>query len=175
MRSFDAALLALALVLLAFTMTAQADDLQPTELTLCPALQVPEGNALKFHAFATGFQNYHWTGSIWAFDGPSATLFADPGHHGQVGIHYAGPTWQSNSGSLVQGAVQVRCAADPTAIPWLRLQATTKHGPGVFDNVSYIQRVNTIGGLAPTTPGTAIGDRASVPYTAEYFFYSPTD
>jgi hypothetical protein len=37
--------------------------------------------------------------------------------------------------------------------------------------VSYIQRVNTTGGLAPVEPGEEPGEEARVPYTADYYFY----
>src|SRR5262249_556190 len=131
MRAVKIASLAIAFVLFAFTMSAQADDLQPPTLpSACdPRLQVPDGNALKFHAFATGFQNYHWSGSTWLFDGPTATLFADPGHHGQVGIHYVGPTWQSNSGSIVKAGAVANCKPDTTAIPSLLLTPTLSYPP----------------------------------------------
>jgi hypothetical protein len=48
---------------------------------------------------------------------------------------------------------------------------TNTVGPGIFARTTYIQRVNTKGGLAPTAPGTSIGAIAEVPYTAEYYFY----
>ena len=34
-----------------------------------------------------------------------------------------------------------------------------------------IQRLNTVGGTMPATPGTTVGEIARVPYTAEYYFY----
>ena len=37
--------------------------------------------------------------------------------------------------------------------------------------MTYIQRVNTAGGLPPTDPGPFIGAEEEVPYTAEYYFY----
>jgi hypothetical protein len=41
-------------------------------------------------------------------------------------------------------------------------------------HTAFIQRLNTVGGIAPST-GCAqladVGKRASVPYTADYFFY----
>jgi uncharacterized protein (TIGR03118 family) len=40
--------------------------------------------------------------------------------------------------------------------------------------VSYVQRVNTAGGLAPSAPGAFVGEERQVPYTAEYFFYRYT-
>ncbi|MGH6631491.1 MAG: DUF3455 domain-containing protein, partial [Burkholderiales bacterium] len=41
------------------------------------------------------------------------------------------------------------CTPDPTAIPWLLLQTVTTDGSGPFSSVTYIQRVNTKGGLVP--------------------------
>ena len=138
---------------------------------LCDSVQVPEGNRLAFRVYALGVQVFRWNGATWGFVEPVATLFADAHYHGEVGIHYVGPTWESNSGSKVVATRVAGCTPDPTAIPWLRLQAVSTEGPGIFDSVTYIQRVNTTGGLAPTVPGSSIGATAEVPYTAEYYFY----
>jgi Protein of unknown function (DUF3455) len=51
------------------------------------------------------------------------------------------------------------------------LGAVKSDGPGIFDGVTYIQRVNTVGGIAPADPGDFLGEEARVPYTADYFFY----
>jgi hypothetical protein len=100
---------------------------------------------------------------------------ADAGYQGAVGSHYAGPTWESASGSKVVGTVLERCTPDPAAIPWLLLEAVSSEGPGIFDQVTFIQRVNTVGGLAPTAPGGVPGEMASVPYTTENCFYQAQD
>jgi hypothetical protein len=88
-----------------------------------------------------------------------------------VGTHYAGPTWESVSGSKVVGTVAQRCTPIATAIPWLSLTATSSEGPGIFRRVEFIQRLHTVGGLAPSAPAASAGEEARVPYTAEYFFY----
>lgn len=146
-----------------------APSLSRVTLGACNDLAVPEEPA--FHAYAAGVQIYRWNGTSWAFVAPRATLYADAGGHATVGSHYAGPTWESVSGSKVVGTVAKRCTPNANAIPWLLLDATSSAGPGVFARVTQIQRINTGGGLAPTTPGVAAGDIAEVPYTAEYFFY----
>src|SRR6266852_4638763 len=120
------ALATLALVALASVPFARAQDdarIPSLPSPLCDSLQVPEGNEVAFHAFATGVQIYKWNGTAWVFVAPSATLFADAGYHGQVGTHYAGPTWQSNSGSKVVGMRMAACSPSPSAIPWLKLSA----------------------------------------------------
>ena len=141
---------------------------------LCDTVQVPPGNKVSFHVYARGVQIYKWNGASWSFVAPMATLYANANYHGPVGTHYAGPTWESNSGSKVVASRVADCSPDPTAIPWLRLQAVSTEGPGIFGCVSDIQRVNTMGGLAPTAPGSAIGETVEVPYTAEYYFYRAT-
>jgi len=140
------------------------------DLGICDELRAPAGSRLAFHVYAEGVQIYRWNGTSWTFVAPSARLFADAGGHGTVGIHYGGPTWESVSGGTVVGTVVDRCTADPTAIPWLSLSAVAA-GPGVFHRTTFIQRVNTVGGTAPSAPGSFTGEQASVPYTAEYFFY----
>jgi hypothetical protein len=137
----------------------------------CEELQIPEGNKLAFSVYASGVQVYSWNGTSWGFVGPIATLYANAGMTGKVGLHYGGPTWKSNSGSLVIGQNPIRCTPDPDSIPWLRLEAYETDGSGIFNGVTYIQRINTSGGKAPAEPGTYDGERAEVPYTTEYYFY----
>ena len=64
------------------------------------------------------------------------------------------------------------------AIPWLLLRVVgDQDGPNDGDKLSeatFIQRLNTGGGIAPSTGWASaadVGKRAFVPYTADYFFY----
>ena len=140
------------------------------DLTACPALAAPVGSTLLLHAFGIGVQIYHWNGTSWGAATPAATIYADAGGNGQIATHFAGPTWQSNSGSKVVGTVANRCTPDAASIAWLSLTAVPE-GDGIFANVRFIQRLNTVGGNAPATPGTVIGQEARIPYTADYLFY----
>ena len=144
-------------------------DLVP-DLGICADIAPPAGSTKIYHVYARGVQIYRWNGTAWALFGPSAQLFADPQEKGVVGTHYVGPTWETNSGSKVVAAVAKRCTFDPTAVQWLRLDAVSSSGPGVFNQVKHILRVNTVGGIAPSTPGTT-GQEVSIPYSTEYFFY----
>ena len=148
---------------------ARGGNTQPA-LGSCDRLRAPEGSTFAFHAYAKGVQIYRWDGQRWAPVGPSAELYANAGYTGLVGTHYAGPRWRSNSGSTVRGEVLDRCVYDANAIPWLTLKGIPKGGPGVFAHATFIQRVNTVGGKAPSTPGT-LNEVVEVPYTAEYYFY----
>jgi hypothetical protein len=141
------------------------------DLGACDTLRVPAGSKLAFHAYARGLQVYRWDGRTWNLVGPSATLFADAEGKAAVGTHYTGPTWKGTSGSTVAGAVSERCTPNPDAIPWLLLRAVSSQGPSVFQGVTHIQRVNTVGGKAPTENGSFMDQVGEMPYTAEYFFY----
>src|SRR5690242_1659500 len=140
------------------------------DLSACPQLVAPLGSTLVLHAFGIGVQIYHWNGTSWGAPTPSATIYADAGGNGELASHFAGPSWQSNSGSKVVGTVANRCTVDPNSIQWLSLTAVPT-GAGIFANVTFIQRLNTVGGIAPATAGTVIGQEARVPYTADYLFY----
>ena len=161
------------------TLAVSSDDVieAPALPAGCEQLAVPAGNEVAYKVYASGVQVYRWNGTAWAFVGPEANLFASPNYRGHVGTHYAGPTWESNSGSLVvsSGSTAIPCTPDPSAIAWLRLTAITSSGPGIFEGVTFIQRVNTVGGRAPSTSGTTVGQEAKIPYTTEYYFYTLED
>lgn len=182
-RSHGAKLIVIfpATALLALSL-ASAIHAQPAQDNRAPdvpaALQVGDTNKVEFHAYAIGVQIYVCTPSAtdptkfsWVFKAPEAVLFDSDGD--VVGIHYAGPTWETESGSKVVGQRVAGVTVDPTAIPWLLLAAKTAEGPGVLARTTYVQRVNTVGGIAPATGADAAhaGQEAHVPYTAEYFFY----
>jgi hypothetical protein len=140
------------------------------DLTGCEKLAAPVGSTLVLRAFAIGVQIYRWNGASWGFVAPSAALYADAGGHGQLATHFGGPTWQSNGGGKVVGTVAERCTRDAASIPWLSLTAVSD-GPGIFVMAAFIQRLNTVGGNAPSTPGSVVGEEARVSYTADYLFY----
>jgi len=99
-------------------------------------------------------------------------------------------TWQYRDTSIVwaklhateqngkKGAVTV----DQKAIAWLLLDRVgSLNGPTGGDkltNTTFVQRLSTTGGLAPSTGCsslTDVGNTAFVPYTADYFFYKKAD
>ena len=158
-------------------------------------LQVPAGNHAFLDGHAAGTQNYMClpSGSLfaWTAIGPQATLFRDNGR--QIITHFlstnpaenlARATWQHSRDTSRAWAQAIASSADPGfvaagAIPWLLLQVVgTEEGPtsgDILAKTTFIQRVNTIGGIAPSTGcGTAadVGKRAFVPYEARYVFYA---
>ena len=164
-----------AAVLLALVMTAGAepgnDNRAPVLTGEAAKLTVEAGHKVAAHAYAVGVQVYRWNGTSWSFVGPEAVLYHGDGDEAELGIHYAGPTWESVSGSKVVAGVVDRWFPDSGAIPWLLLKATGSEGPGIFDGVTFVQRLNTTGGSAPSEAGEFMGEVVEVPYTADYYFY----
>jgi hypothetical protein len=105
---------------------------------------------------------------------PEADLFDARGN--RAGRHYAGPHWEATDGSKILGTVKERADAPVgDAIPWLLLAAKSVGSEGSFSKVTSIQRVNTMGGVAPKTgcaQAAAAGAPARISYTADYYFFT---
>src|SRR5262245_1056067 len=128
---------------------------------------------------ATGVQIYECSerkdgaGHEWRFVAPEALLLDS--HRRLIGQHGAGPNWQLSDGSRVVGIVTARADAPVAeAIPWLLLTAKSTGSRGALAGVTSIQRVTTVGGMAPVTPcnNAITGTQARVAYTADYIFFS---
>ncbi len=124
---------------------------------------------------------------------PQATLFND--NLGQIITHFFSPnpgedgtiraTWQSSQDTSTVWAALVPDGSStdpafvaPNSIPWLLLQVKNhQDGPTGGEKLSattFIQRLNTHGGVAPSTgcaSSTDVGNQAFVKYTADYFSY----
>ena len=187
-----AALFPVALAM-AFTVSqpppAHADHVTPPSV---PAgLQVPAGNQAFREGDAIGTQDYICLPSGWTFFGPQATLFNE--HDKQIITHFLSPnpvengtprvTWRDSEDSSTVWAVTIAQSSDPAfvrpgAIPWFLLRVVgTQEGPTGGKRLSkttFVQRLNTSGGVAPSTGctvSTDVGKTALVPYTATYFFF----
>ena len=159
-----------------------ADSSQPPTVPNVPdALKVSPTEKLLLAAHAKGFQIYTWQPKKdnpsqfeWVFKSPEADLFDASGK--KIGHHYAGPTWESDDGSKVVGALKNHLpATDKNAVSWLLLTAKEHGGTGIFSHVTSIQRLETVGGKAPLAAPSPPTDGAEirVPYTAIYYFYVP--
>ncbi|MEP6942365.1 MAG: DUF3455 domain-containing protein [Betaproteobacteria bacterium] len=152
------------------TMAPMADLPEP--------VRVPAGNRVAMKVVGTGDLTYECrakatdaTAFEWAFVGPMAKL-TDSANK-EVGKYYAGPTWESMDGSKVTGK---QVAVSPSAagnIPMQLVKAEPAMGSGAMSGVTYIQRMNTKGGVAPSDACTSAnaGAKKTVPYQAEYVFY----
>jgi hypothetical protein len=112
-------------------------------------------------------------GLEWVFKAPEANLFDTSGR--QVGIHFGGPTWKLQDGSLVVGEVVSRSDAPRAgAIPWLLLRAKSHGGGGVLSAVTHVRRTNTQGGVAPRDgcDPRHVSEEARMRYSATYEFFA---
>jgi hypothetical protein len=91
-----------------------------------------------------------------------------------VGKHFKGPIWEYKEGSQVQGKILSRADMAPTAISWMLVQIISHKGDSIFTKASYINRINTHGGLPPSLgcDGNHLGSEKRVNYTADYVFYN---
>ncbi|HET9207212.1 MAG TPA: DUF3455 domain-containing protein [Burkholderiaceae bacterium] len=166
-------------VCLAAAMAVLAACTAPLGPSAVPDTLKPEGQRMSDRVAARGVQIYECralpnaTGASWAFVAPDAELLDARG--AVAGKHYAGPHWEAADGSKIVGAVKARAdAPQASAIPWLLLSAKSVGGPGRFAKVTSVQRIHTVGGLAPAKPcdPSTLGAIERVPYTADYLLFS---
>ena len=157
-------------------------------------LEPPAGHDVFLRGHAIGTQNYmclpSGAGFAWTLVGPQATLFADNGRQSMTHFLSINPidnlpraTWQHSRDTSSAWAKLSAASSDPAfvapgAIPWFKLEVVgTQDGPTGGDRLSettFIQRINTVGGMAPSTGcavSTDIGKRTFVYYEADYIFY----
>ena len=144
------------------------------------SVRVPAGHVQTLYSVGKGDITYEcrekkdMAGSHeWAFVAPVATLADEKGT--LIGKYYAGPTWESNDGSKVSGKQVAVSPAAAGNIPLQLVKANPAMGEGAMKGVSYIQRLKTVGGVAPALPCGAEqkGNKQVVPYQADYVFYKP--
>ena len=115
----------------------------------------------------------------WTFVAPEAQLFESASSQAVIGTHGAGPFWQDSDGSRTVGKVKARADAANAAadIPWLLLTTGADGaGKGRMSAVTSIQRIRTVGGVAPASGcgvPADIGKQARIPYTSDYVFFVP--
>ena len=183
----------IAALALAAPIAAMAAEITPPAVP--SNLEVPPGSKVFAIGHAVGTQNYvclpDGAGAKWVLFGPQATLFDEEGD--QLMTHFLSPnpaesnaaraTWQHSSTTSTVWAVKEEESDDPQfvelgAIKWFRLRVVgAQEGTSSRDRLpktTYIQRVNTSGGVAPAAECAASGDVSKtkfVPYTADYVFY----
>jgi hypothetical protein len=110
---------------------------------------------------------YHWT-----FRLPEAELRDSRGQI--VGRHGAQYSFENLDGSRLLGSiVGYDSASSDGAVPWLLLQ-TRSYGQGDFERITYVQRVDTEGGMPPKQCGAEQSNQVlRVPFSAKFVFYRP--
>jgi len=141
------------------------------------AVTVPAGNKVVMKTVGIGELTYqcrakaNMAGAFeWVLAGPDAILYDS--NKMAVGKYYGGPTWEANDGSKVTGK-QLAVSPNPGSIPLQLVQANPSMGKGAMADITYIQRLNTVGGAAPASAcGVGnVGAKQIVKYQADYVFY----
>jgi len=145
---------------------------------LDPRTYAPESQ-LFLVVHAIGVQKYTCQpNGTWLFTDPEATLYKTTGTPKVIGDHFLNfasgrPVWRLNDGSSVEAARFAAADGGAGNIPWLLLNAvvtTAGDGGDRLTSTTWVQRLNTSGGVAPAGTCTP-GDRIRVDYGADYFFW----
>ncbi len=155
--------------------------LSSTSFAADPApIAVPAGNTLALTVLGAGDLAYECKVKAgtpgaheWVFAGPTAVLY-DKTSKAAIGKYYAGPTWEANDGSKVGGKqLGVSPSGNAASIPLQLVQAAPSSGSGAMNGITFIQRMNTKGGIAPADACGAdnVGAKKMVKYEADYLFY----
>jgi hypothetical protein len=145
-------------------------------LGLFSQIKAPSELEPSFELKAAGVQIFRCEpdkeGYHWIFRLPEAEL---RDAHGQVVAHHgAGYSFEHTDGSRLLGSiVGYDTARTDNAVPWLLLQ-TKSYGQGEFAKVTYVQRVNTEGGMPPKQCSAEQSNQIlRVPFSADFIFYHP--
>ena len=150
-----------------------------SQASLPEAVKVPTGHVVAMETAAAGDITYECrikkdmaNQFEWVFVSPDAGLKNRSGK--VVGKYYGPPaTWENNDGSRVTGAQLAVAPAGNGNIPSQLVKANPAMGMGAMQGVTYIQRVATQGGVAPSAECTATtaGQKQLVKYQADYIFW----
>ncbi|RYY94508.1 MAG: DUF3455 domain-containing protein [Comamonadaceae bacterium] len=149
------------------------------QAALPAAVQVPAGHKVALETVGVGQITYECRAKAgmpgsheWTFVGPDARLMDRAGK--QVGKYWGPPaTWESMDGSKVTATQVAVAPAAAGSIPFQLVKANPATGMGAMTGISYIQRVATQGGVAPSAACGAgnMGTKQVVQYQADYIFY----
>ena len=109
---------------------------------------------------------------VWVFRQPDAELVDAAGK--VVGRHGANFSFEHVDGSRLVATIAANDEAPkPTDLRWL-LMTTRSFGKGAFDGVTHVQRVDTAGGMPPSScDGAQAGRVLRIDFTANFLFYRP--
>ena len=147
------------------------------EVSIPEQIKPPSGNTPVLTVHAKGDQIYQCSLNggyyLWQLKAPDAKLFDKQGQ--LIGSHYSGPIWEYKEGSRVVGRVLNKIDIAPDfSISWLLVEVVAHKGNGLFSEVSFINRINTHGGLPPLSgcDSNHLGGEKRVAYSADYIFYA---
>jgi outer membrane protein assembly factor BamB len=149
------------------------------------AVSPPPGSQKSYVFEGNGVQLYTARASeretdklIWAFKETTADLVevGPEGNPKQDGVRVqlsAGLIWTASDGSGIVGQID-KTTPSPASInaPWVLYRVVGGEGRGIMTDQTYVQCVYTHAGGTPAAPPKKLGETASVPYYAQYWFWT---
>jgi len=149
------------------------------QATLPASIQVPAGHRVAMETVGVGEITYECRakgdapgGHAWMFVGPQADLNSRSGV--KLGAYFGPPaTWKANDGSHITGKQLAVAPGEKGSIPMQLVQANPAVGQGAMTGITYVQRVQTKGGVAPVVSCDSgqLGRKEIVKYQADYIFW----
>lgn len=140
-------------------------------------LRASSNEAPAFMLHANGTHVYECVavpgGYRWVFLNPDATLFDGAR---SIATHTTPSVWEASSDrSSASGRVSATQPAGEGNLPWALYRTQSSGDGGLFSGVTSVQRVNTVGGVAPASGcgDTTVGTESRVQFSADYYFYKP--
>ncbi|MDO9359888.1 MAG: DUF3455 domain-containing protein [Polaromonas sp.] len=95
------------------------------------------------------------------------------GSNSAIVLSRSGRSWVHRDGSQLAVREFVEVDNGPHSLPFQRARVEPSTLSGALHNISYIQRINTVGGLPSVRncSSAELGMRVQVPYEAEYVFW----
>ncbi|WP_168173566.1 DUF3455 domain-containing protein [Polaromonas sp. A23] len=150
-----------------------------TQNDLPEAVRVPAGYQVAIEATSNGQLMYECQAVKrapyeyeWLLRSPGVTLTDT---YGNRITHKPGvrATWAHQDGSSVMSREFIEVPNGEPNLTLQRYKAEPSETPGMLHNISYVQRLRTVGGWVAAIPCSApqLGMRRTVPYEADYIFW----
>jgi Protein of unknown function (DUF3455) len=154
-----------------------------TQQDLPEAIRVPAGHQAVLEARGSGHLLYECQ-AVKRAPYVYAWLLRSPGieltdTYGNTIVYAPGPRtgWVHHDGSRISASAKesVEVTNDSYSLPLQRVKAEPSLVPGALQNISYVQRLRTLGGVVSVKACSAVqlGMRVWVPYEADYVFWRP--
>lgn len=150
--------------------------------TLPPDIRVPAGHQAVLEARGSGELQYECQAVNrapfqYAWLPRDRSIELRDSANNSIVLARSARNWVHRDGSelAVKEFVEVNNGGPNLPLQRARVEPATL--PGALHNISYIQRIRTVGGLPSTRNCSAaeLGMRVSVPYEADYVFWRPLD
>ena len=169
-------------VLMAACSTVKPPAKEFSQDRLAESIRVPAGHVVVLETTAVGVLNYECRRNP-ASTGPASWTLASPkadliDRTGKTVGNYSGPPalWTHMDGSTVVGSqLAVSPALGATNLSNQLSKGVAGKNVGAMQDVAYIQRINTKGGLdfSKACGEADVGDKMALPYQADYIFWKP--